>query len=62
MECLRWLLKQGANINSLNAEDSTPLHAAAANGQESIVQYLLAQPDITGESPGILTANASIHA
>lgn len=62
LECLQWLLKQGADINSLNAEDSTPLHAAAANGQESIVQYLLAQPGMTRESSSILTADASIHA
>ena len=46
LECLQWLVKQGADINSLNAEDSTPLHAAAANGQESIVRYLLDQPNM----------------
>ena len=45
LECLQWLLKQGADINTLNAQDSTLLHAAAANGQESIVQYLLHQPE-----------------
>ena len=46
LECLQWLVKQGADINSLNSEDSTPLHAAAANGQEGIVQYLLGQPNM----------------
>ena len=51
LECLQWLLKQGADINTLNAEDSTLLHAAAANGQESTVQYLLDQPEIYVSSP-----------
>ena len=56
LECLQWLVKQGADISSLNAEASTPLHAAAANGQESIVQYLLDQPKMTCEAKGICTA------
>lgn len=47
LECLQWLLKQGADMNTLNAEDSTLLHAAAANGQEAVVQYLLEQPETT---------------
>ena len=47
LECLEWLLQQGADVNRLNAEDSTPLHAAAANGQQTIVQYLLDHPDVT---------------
>ncbi|KAA6428792.1 MAG: hypothetical protein FRX49_01667, partial [Trebouxia sp. A1-2] len=37
--------EQGADINCLNTEDSTPLHAAAANGQQDIVRFLLDQSD-----------------
>lgn len=59
IECLQWLVKQGADINNLNAEDSTPLHAAAANGQESIVLYLLDQPNMTRASHAIFIADAS---
>ena len=68
LDCLQWLVKQGADINSLNAEDSTPLHAAAANGKEGIVHYLLAQPNITRESlanfvahPGCLCISLTWH-
>ncbi|KAL0048479.1 hypothetical protein WJX82_004224 [Trebouxia sp. C0006] len=43
LTCLQWLLQQEADINCLNAEDSTPLHAAAANGQQDIVLFLLDQ-------------------
>ena len=48
----KWLLRQGAAVNSLNSEGSSPLHAAAANGQKSIVELLLesgADPTIKDE-------------
>ena len=48
MNCMDWLLQQGGDINSLNAEDSTALHAAAANGQECVVRFLLDQPAMNG--------------
>jgi len=54
LTCLQWLLQQGADINCLNAEDSTPLHAAAANGQEYIVHFLLDQSATKGnDSSGL---------
>jgi ankyrin repeat protein len=54
LTCLQWLLQQGADINCLNAEDSTPLHAAAANGQEDIVHFLLDQSATKGnDSSGL---------
>ena len=48
----KWLLRQGAAVNSLNSEGSSPLHAAAANGQTVIVELLLesgADPTIKDE-------------
>lgn len=48
LTCLQWLLQQEADINCLNAEDSTPLHAAAANGQQDIVLFLLDQSATKG--------------
>ena len=41
-DAVSWLLRQGAEVNSLNAEDSTPLHSAASNGEGECARRLLA--------------------
>ena len=58
MECLQWLLQQGADVNSINAEYSTPLHAAAANGQESVLKCFLDLPEVNCELTRTCTACA----
>lgn len=42
MEALQWLLAKGADASLPNAEGSSPLHAAAANGQAACVTFLVA--------------------
>ena len=50
LQCIQWLVQQGADPNAINAEGSTPLHAAAANGQEASIQILLDQPGADGKT------------
>ena len=51
IECLKLLLKQGANINKRASNGSTPLHWAAGNGNGAIVDFLLDQ----GADPALMT-------
>lgn len=56
MESVVWLYKQGADINSRDQFDKTPLHKAAANGNAEIFQFLLKhkakwKTDATGKTP-----------
>ena len=47
-----WLLRQDADVNSVNSGGSSPLHAAAANGQTACVEILMgngADPTIKDE-------------
>lgn len=46
----QWLLGRGIDANSLNSEGSTPLHAAAANGEAECVAMLLKVPGIQGKA------------
>ena len=51
-DACKWLLRQDAAVNSVNSEGSSPLHAAAANGQTACVEILLnsgADPTIKDE-------------
>ena len=39
-ECVKLLLKNGADINSLNSNDQRPLHCAAYKGHVGVIQIL----------------------
>ncbi|CAF4332135.1 unnamed protein product, partial [Adineta steineri] len=42
LNIVQWLTeKQNANINEFDYMNSTPIHYAAANGNEHIINYLL---------------------
>ena len=42
-ECYRLIVEEGASVNSLNANRSTPLHIAAQKGYYTMVEMLLEQ-------------------
>ena len=46
MECAKLLLDAGADVNSKNAKDNTPLMVAAALGHYSVLRFLIDQPNI----------------
>ena len=43
LRCYRLIVEEGASVNSLNANRSTPLHIAAQKGYYSMVEMLLEQ-------------------
>eukprot|EP00958_Prasinococcus_capsulatus_P027652 scaffold5769_cov402-Prasinococcus_capsulatus_cf.AAC.1 len=46
VDIAKWLLDEGCDVNIRNASQSTPLHAAAGNGQQECVKMLLTTPSI----------------
>lgn len=46
LECAKLLVGAGADVNSRNAKDNTPLMVAAALGHYNILKFLIAQPNI----------------
>ncbi len=52
LECAKTLLRNGADVNSVDCEQWTPLHAAAMSGHAALVQFLLnagASPSLKNE-------------
>ena len=41
LDCIKLLIKAGADVNSINAGRHTPLHEAAYRGYENVIQELL---------------------
>ena len=66
---LRFLLDQGADVNQISANGSTPLHHASGSGLESTVRLLLARganpnaQDALGKTPlhWVATGNIMSH-
>lgn len=57
-QVVKLLLEYGANVNEADILGATPLHRAAAQGRNSIVELLLSSPEIqydltdsTGSTP-----------
>lgn len=57
-QVVKLLLEYGANVNEVDILGATPLHRAAAQGRNSIVELLLNSPEIqydltdsTGSTP-----------
>ena len=46
MECAKLLLGAGADVNSRNAKDNTPLMVAAALGHYNILKLFISQSNI----------------
>ena len=41
LDCIKVLIRAGANVNSINAGGHTPLHEAAYRGYEDTIKVLL---------------------
>jgi len=67
IDLTKYLVTNGANINSKNSTNDTPLHNAAWKSQDEIVQYLLSLPNIQidvknsmNQTPAELANNSTI--
>lgn len=41
LECVKWFVSQGIDVNSIDAKGGTPLHFAAGNGHGTIIKELV---------------------
>ena len=61
LDIVRALDNAGAQRNVVSSNGLSALHAAAANGQAAVVEYLLSKPDVDKELQTTHDLNTALH-